>query len=80
MEKIELKCQIEKGMFSDEVQATFDTGYDRVQTLVSGDLVHNGKLVLQVDQETDDDIYVFVPGEITKGNRYIKVRKKLIEV
>jgi hypothetical protein len=80
MDYLELKCNVEKGMFSNEVQVTFDTGYDQIQTLVSEDFIHNGKVVLKIDSESEDDIHVLVPGDIIKGNRYIKIKRKIAEV
>ncbi len=80
MDTLKVKCQVNNGMFSNKVQATIQTGYGEVETLVSKDFVQNGKLVLKIDHETDDDIYVFIPGDLVKGDRYVKVNKRITEV
>lgn len=75
MEKIRVKCAVSGGMFSDEVQATIDTGYGQVETLIPARLVREGELDLVLDHESPEDFFAFIPGEVTKGKHFVRIKK-----
>ena len=83
MKKIRAKCQVQEGMFNSESFVTINTGYGEVQSLVSSELIDNGKIELTLDsdnEDTEDFFVVIIPGEVIKGNRLVKLKKNISEV
>ena len=80
MEKLLVRCEVQEGMFSNESFVTIKTGYDEVQSLVSKDLIENGKIELAVDTKSDAEFSVIIPGEITKGQRLVRLKRPTPEV
>ena len=75
-----VKCDVEEGMFPSESLVTIDTGYEKVQALVSDQLLSNGEIELSVDSFEDDDFFVIIPGEVTKGQRIVRFKRPTPEV
>lgn len=80
MEKLNVKCDVQEGMFFSENFVTIKTGYETIQSLVSKELIINDSIQLSIDDETATDFFIIIPGEITKGNRVVKFRKPNLEV
>lgn len=80
MEKLSVKCEVQNGMFANESFVTIDTGYGDVQALVSKDLIENGEIELSINSESDDEFFVVIPGEVTKGQRIVRFKRPIPEV
>jgi len=77
---MEIQCKASQGMFSDELKVEIDTGYDHVEFFASSDLVKNGRVSLRKDSENEVDVFVFIPGEIIKGNRFVRIKKSILNI
>ena len=80
MEKIRAKCQVQQGMFSSESLITINTGYEKIQSLVSSELIDNDQIELTIDSEDSDDFFVIIPGDVTTGSRFVRLKKSIPEV
>lgn len=76
---MEIGCSVKPGMFINELAVSFDTGYGEVKSIVPKGEIVNGKINLSIEEETDDDYIVFVPGEVTSGKSYVAIKKTLLE-
>jgi hypothetical protein len=75
MEKIAVKCKVKNGMFPNESFITINTGYGDVQSLVAKELIQNGEIELSIDAEIGDELFVIIPGEVTKGQRLVRLKR-----
>jgi molybdopterin-binding protein len=76
---IKVKCEIEKGMFQSEVNVKINTGYQVVESLISKNLVNEDFIELKIDDIEDNDMFVIIPGDITKGERIVKFKKPILK-
>lgn len=75
---INIKCDAQDGFLSNESFVTINTGFDYIETLCSKDLILNNEINLRIDSETEESLFVIIPGDIIVGNRILKLNKSLI--
>jgi molybdopterin-binding protein len=80
MKTIKVKCEIEEGMFQSEVNVKINTGYQVVESLISKNLVNEDFIELKIDDIEGNDMFVIIPGDITKGERIVKFKKPISAV